>query len=56
MYLDLQNIIASEALVVHLVVGVIGIAAALVFDKGKEAARGRTRGRNVAADESAVAK
>jgi hypothetical protein len=41
---------------VHLVVGVIGIATALVFDEGKEAARGRTRGRNIAADEATVAK
>jgi predicted nuclease with RNAse H fold len=54
-YLDLQNIIAAKALVVHLVVGVIGIATALVFDKGKEAARGRTRGGNVAANEAPVA-
>jgi hypothetical protein len=41
---------------VHFVVGIIGIATALVFDKGKEAARGRTRSGNIAADEAAVAK
>jgi len=55
-YLDLQNIIATKAFVVHLVVGVISIATAFVFDKGKEATRGRTRGRNVTTDEAAVAK
>jgi hypothetical protein len=34
-YLDLQQIIAANALVVHLVVGVISVPAALVLDKGE---------------------
>jgi hypothetical protein len=34
-YLDLQQVIAANALVVHLVVRVVGIPAALVLDKGK---------------------
>jgi hypothetical protein len=36
-YLDLQQVIAANALVVHLVVGIISIAAALVFDESKPA-------------------
>jgi hypothetical protein len=34
-YFDLQDIVSANSLVVHLVVGIIGIASALVFDKGK---------------------
>ena len=34
-HLDLQEIITANALVVHLVVGIIGIASALIFDEGK---------------------
>lgn len=37
-YLDLQEIIAADALVVHLMVSVVSIATALVLDKC-EAAR-----------------
>jgi hypothetical protein len=36
-YLDLQEVIATDALVVHLVVGVIGIATTLVLDEGEAA-------------------
>lgn len=77
-YLDLQQIIAANSLVVHLVVGVISVPAALVLDKGEaewlieymakrssrmgrvgrgnlQSARGRTRCRNVATDETTVA-
>ena len=36
-YLNLQKIIATDALVVHLVVRVVGIAARLVFDEGEAA-------------------
>lgn len=34
-YLNLQQIIAADTLVVHLMVGIISIAATLVFNKGK---------------------
>lgn len=34
-YLDLQEIITSDTLVMHLVVGIIGIATALVFNKSE---------------------
>lgn len=34
-YLDLQEIVAAHALVVHVMVGLVGIAAILVLDKGK---------------------
>jgi hypothetical protein len=34
-YLDLQDIISTDPLVVHLVIGIIGIATALVLDEGK---------------------
>jgi hypothetical protein len=36
-HLDLQFLITADAAVVHLVVGIIGIAAALVLDKGEAA-------------------
>jgi len=36
--LDLNHIVSTDALVMHLVVGIIGIAAALVLDKGKQPA------------------
>lgn len=36
-YLNLQQVIAADALVVHLVVGVIGIATALVLDESEAA-------------------
>lgn len=38
-YLDLQQVIAADALVVHLVIRVIGIAARLVFHEGEAAGR-----------------
>lgn len=34
-YLDLQEIVAAHALVVHVMVGLVGIPAILVLDKGK---------------------
>lgn len=34
-YLDLQEIITPNALIVHLVVGIVGITAALILDKGE---------------------
>ena len=55
-YLDLQNIITAKSFVMHLVISVIGIATTLVFDKGKETTRGRPRGRNIATNESPIAK
>jgi hypothetical protein len=53
--LDLQEIIPADALVVHLMVSIISVTTGLIFDKSKETARRRTRGRNVAADKAAVA-
>lgn len=35
--LDLQHIVASNTLVVHLVVGIVGISSVFVFDEGKAA-------------------
>lgn len=34
-YLNLQDVITADALVVHLVVGIVGIAAAFVLDEGE---------------------
>lgn len=34
-YLDLQDVVAADTLVVHFVVGVIGIATVLILNKGK---------------------
>ena len=34
-YLDLEHVLAADALVVHLVVRIVGIAAVLVFDEGE---------------------
>ena len=34
-YLDLQDIVASNALVVHLMISIIGITTILVFDEGE---------------------
>lgn len=36
-YLNLQEVIATDALIVHLVVGIVGITTALVLDKGEAA-------------------
>jgi len=52
--LDLELVVTSDPLVVHFVVGFIGVAAALVFDEGKEATGRRARGGNVAADKAAI--
>lgn len=38
-YLNLQDVIATETLVMHIVVRVIGIATVLVFDKGEAGRR-----------------
>jgi hypothetical protein len=35
--LDLQHIVTSDALVVHLVVSIVGISSVFVFDEGKAA-------------------
>jgi small-conductance mechanosensitive channel len=53
--LDLQEIITPNALVVHLVVGIIGITAALVLDKGKQSAGRSAWCRNVATNEATIA-
>ena len=34
-YLDLQDIVASNALVVHLMISIIGITTILIFDECK---------------------
>lgn len=36
-YLDLQKVVTADALIVHLVVGIVSVTAALVFDEGKAA-------------------
>jgi len=48
--LDLQDVVAANALVVHVVVGLVGIATILVLNERKESARCGARGRDVAAD------
>jgi hypothetical protein len=52
--LDLQQVVAADALVVHLVVRIIGIASRLVFHKGEEPRRSRTGSRNVATDKATI--
>lgn len=53
-YLNLQYLaITSDSLVMHLIVGIIGVAAVLVFDEGKETAGGGTGGGNIAANKAA---
>jgi hypothetical protein len=72
-YLDLQNIVASDALVMHIMISFIGIATILIFDKCEaesdepacwfvvggrrclQSAAGRSGGRNVTADKTAIA-
>jgi hypothetical protein len=70
-HLDLQEVIATNALVVHLMVRVVCVATALVLDKGEavrlaaaacgglggylQPARGGARGGDIAADEAAIA-
>jgi hypothetical protein len=34
-YLNLQKVVAANALVVHLVVGIVGVTAALVLNEGE---------------------
>jgi hypothetical protein len=53
--LDLQNVVATDTLVVHIMVGVIGIAAVLVLDERKESAAGGPGGRDITADQAAIA-
>jgi hypothetical protein len=69
-YLDLQQVIAADTLVVHLMVGIICVATALVLDKRKaveistysprrlrqhlQSARSRAWSRDVAADEASI--
>lgn len=36
-YLDLQQVVAADALVVHLMIGIIGVATAFVLDESKAA-------------------
>lgn len=53
--LDLQDIVAADSLVVHVMVRVVRIAAILVLHEGKQPAARRPRSRNVAADQAAIA-
>jgi len=48
--LDLQDIVTADALVVHLVISIVRIAAILILDKRKESARRRARSGNIATD------
>jgi len=52
--LDFQQIIASDTFVVHLVIRIIRIPTALVFDECKESARCRAWGRNIATNKSPI--
>jgi len=52
--LNLQDIVTTDALVVHIMIGVIGITAVLVLDKSKQPAASAARGGNVAANKPAV--
>jgi hypothetical protein len=54
--LNLQEVVAAHALVMHLMVGIVGVTPVLVLYKGKQSARGGAGSRNVAADETAIAK
>lgn len=38
-YLDLQDVIAADALVVHLMVGIISVTSVLVLDEGEATRR-----------------
>jgi hypothetical protein len=53
--LDLQDIVAADTLVMHVMVRVIRIAAILVLYEGEQPAAGRPRSRNVTADQAAIA-
>lgn len=53
--LNLQNVIAPDALVVHLMVGIIGITTVLVLNESEEPGRRRPGCGNIAANQSAVA-
>ena len=48
-YLNLQDIVSTDALVMHFVVGIVSITAALVFHKGKaiEMSTEKTDGRRM---------
>ena len=53
--LDLQDVIATNTLVMHVVVRLVGVAAVLILYKCKQTAAGRAGSRNVTTDEAAVA-
>lgn len=38
-YLDLQHVISTDTLVMHLMVGIVRIASTLIFHKGKPTCR-----------------
>jgi hypothetical protein len=52
--LNLQQIIAADTLVVHLMVSIIGIAAALVFNESEKTAGGSARGRDITANKAPI--
>jgi hypothetical protein len=54
--LDLQHIVAADALVVHIMIRVVRIAAILVLHESKQPAAGGPRSRDVTTDQTAVAK
>jgi hypothetical protein len=54
--LDLQHIIATDALVVHIMIRVVRIATILVLHESKQPAASGPRSRNVTADQAAVAR
>lgn len=54
-YLDLQDVIATKALVVHLMIGIICITTALVFHECKEPAGSTPRRWNVAPYQASIA-
>lgn len=53
--LDLQDVVTSDPLIMHVVISIIGISTVLVLHKREQPARGRTRRRNVATNEPAIA-
>lgn len=69
-YLDLQDIVTADSLVMHLVVGIVRVSARFILDKGEaggpvsqvrasmneslQSAGGGARGRNVAADQATI--
>lgn len=53
-YLNLQDVVATDGLVVHLMVGVVSVPATLVLDKSEQSAGSAAGSRNVTADKTAV--